>query len=355
MAVLTHTDPHALAGEPPEPDDDAFGLSIIPLDELRSEPRAPWLVKGVIRQQSSVLVYGKTGTYKTFLVLDLFASLVVGRPWLGRELKSQGPVLYVAAEGVETIIERLDAWSAQNGLVVPSDQFHVMTTPAQLHDPVQALHLLAWIERHQPIAVAIDTLSKSMGPGTEENSNSDITVALGVADQIKALGITAVLIHHPGHEHQRRPRGGSALGIGVDTSILVERTGELVGKLTCTKQKRSRDFDPIGFRLAELPVPGTGEDPETTLAVVGPLGSFGTGALEAQVRADRREAKRAAVLAYLSEHEQASESVMAKECEGIGSLSGEYRKRFFDAMERDGLIVCAGRERGSRLWQLATS
>jgi len=70
-----------------------------------------------------------------------------------------------------------------------------MTTPTQLHDPVHALHLLAWIDRHQPIAVAIDTLSKSMGPGTDENNNSDMTAVLTVVDQIKALGVTVVLIH----------------------------------------------------------------------------------------------------------------------------------------------------------------
>ena len=118
-----------------EPADPSFGLPIVTLDDLRTEPRAPWLVKDVIRRQSSVLVHGKTGTYKTFLVLDLFASLVIGRPWLGNEVKQHGPILYIAAEGVETIAERLDAWCQQTGLVVPSDQFQVMITPTQLHDP----------------------------------------------------------------------------------------------------------------------------------------------------------------------------------------------------------------------------
>ena len=123
-----------------EPTDPSFGLPIVTLDELRTEPRAPWLVKDVIRQQSTVLVHGKTSTYKTFLVLDLFASLVIGRPWLGNEIKQQGSILYVAAEGVETIAERLDAWCQQTGESVPSESFQVMTSPTQLHDPVQALN-----------------------------------------------------------------------------------------------------------------------------------------------------------------------------------------------------------------------
>jgi RecA-family ATPase len=338
-----------------EPGDDSFGLSIVPLDELRSEPRAPWLVKDIIREQSSVLLYGKTGTYKTFLALDLFASLVVGRPWLGNEITKQGPILYVAAEGVETIAERLDAWCQQTGESLPSEQFQVMTTPAQLHDPVQALYLLAWIELHQPIAVAIDTLSKSMGPGTDENSNSDMTTMLTVVDQIKALGVTTVLIHHPGHEHQKRARGGSALEIGVDTSILVERTSDLYAKLTCEKQKRGKHFGAISFNLAELEIGGTDGDPETTLAVVGPIAKYTAGAMEAEAKADRRQAKRTAVIVYLTDHGEAPEAVIAKECEGLASMSGSYRKKFFDAMAADGLIVSSGQERQSRLWRLATS
>jgi len=339
----------------PEPDDDSFGLSIVTLDELRTEPRAPWLVQDVIRQQSSVLVHGKTGTYKTFLVLDLFASLVVGRPWLGNELKKQGPVLYVAAEGVETIAERLDAWCKQTGESVPSEQFQVMTTPAQLHDPVQALYLLGWIDIHRPIAVAIDTLSKSMGPGTDENNNSDMTAVLTVVDQIKALGVTVVLIHHPGHEHQQRARGASALQIGVDTSIRVERTTELFGKFTCEKQKRGKHFGTISFKLAELEVGGTDGEVETTLAVVGPIGKYAAGAMEAEVKEDRRQAKRTAVISYLTDYGETPESVIAQECEGLASMSGTFRKRFFDAMAADGLIICSGQERQSRLWRLATS
>jgi hypothetical protein len=335
-----------------EPDDDSFGLSIVTLDELRTEPRAPWLIKEVIRQQSSVLLHGKTGTYKTFLVLDLFASLVVGRACLGNEIKRQGPVLYVAAEGVETIAERLDAWCQQTGESVPSEDFQVMTTPTQLHDPVQALYLLAWIERHQPIAVAIDTLSKSMGPGTDENNNSDMTAVLTVVDQIKALGVTVVLIHHPGHEHQKRARGASALEIGVDTSILVERTSELHAKLTCEKQKRGKHFGAISFNLAELEIGDVDGDPETTLAVVGSIGKYAAGAMEAEAKADRRNAKRTAVVEYLANNREASEAVMAKECDGLDSLSGISRRKFFDAMASDGLIVSSGQERQSRLWRL---
>jgi hypothetical protein len=95
------------------------------------------------------------------------------------------------------------------------------------------------------------------------------------------------------------------------------------------------------------------------LAVVGPIGKYTAGAMEAEAKEaeakeDRRQAKRTAVVAYLTDHGEAPEAVIAKECEGLASMSGSYRKRFFDAMAADGLIVSSGQERQSRLWRLAT-
>ena len=122
----------------------------------------------------------------------------------------------------------------------------------------------------------------------------------------------------------QRARGASALQIGVDTSIRVEKTSELFAKVTCEKQKRGKHFGTISFKLAELEigdVDGDG-DPETTLAVVGPIGKYSAGAVEAEAKEDRRNAKRTAVVEYLAIHEEACEAVIAKECEGLGSLDG---------------------------------
>jgi len=87
---------------------------------------------------------------------------------------------------------------------------------------------------------------------------------------------------------------------------------------------------------------------------VSALGPYAAGAREAEAKQDRRAVKRQAVIEYLRDNEQATEAVVGKACEGLGSLNGEYRKKFFDAMAADGLIVAAGRERQSRLWRLPT-
>jgi len=279
-----------------------FGLPIITLDELRKRPRAPWLFKGKIRQQSSVLFLGVTDAYKTFVAVDLSARIVLGDAWFGDKASISGGVLYVAAESAETIAERVDAWEKQHDMIVPSDQFHVMTSPTRLKDGDHMDQIMRWVNCHKPIAVVIDTLSKSMGPGTDENSNSDLTVVLIAVDRIKASGAAVFLLHHPGHGNQERERGAYALRAGVDTRILVQKTAELYGKLTFLRQKRGKLAEPIRFKLAEHQVHIDEDgDIETSLAVACAVGLLEGAAAEFETRAAKREDKRDAVLAHLTD------------------------------------------------------
>jgi hypothetical protein len=72
--------------------------------------------------------------------------------------------------------------------------------------------------------------------------------------------------------------------------------------------------------LAEQEVPGTGDDMETTLAIVGQFGRYAAGALEARAKRARREAKRMVAVADPTDHGAAPESVIAKGCKGLSSL-----------------------------------
>jgi AAA domain-containing protein len=330
--------------------DDSFGLPIYTLDQLRQLPKAPWLVHKLFRQQSTVIVHGKTEAYKTFLLLDLFASIVVGRQWLGTDVIRQGPVLYVAAEGPETIAERLDAWCIEHDAEIPSDQFLVMTEPARLSEPEHMDKLLHWVEVYRPIAVAIDTFSKSMGGNTDENSNSDITLVLGGADRIKAQGVTVFMVHHPGHGNQERARGASSLTAGVDTSVNIVRGAELHATATWDKQKRGKKPDPIHFVLAEHEFEGDDGDVETTLAVVGAVSIYEAGPAIAGERELVLGIKRSAVLEHLASDGEASEAVLAG-LDGVGITNGTKKKAFFADMCDDGLIELAGTQGRARLWK----
>ena len=58
-----------------------------------------WLVDPIIPDGAFAVLYGPSGCYKTFVVLDLAASVAAGIPWLGRHPVKAGGVLYVIGEG----------------------------------------------------------------------------------------------------------------------------------------------------------------------------------------------------------------------------------------------------------------
>lgn len=64
---------------------------------------------------------------------------------------------------------------------------------------------------------------------------------------------------------------------------------------------------------------------ETTLAIVGPFGRYAASVIEMRAKRDRREAKRMVVVAYLTDHGAAPESVIAKGCKGLSSLRAIQR------------------------------
>ena len=96
----------ALAPLPPKksrfaPEDD---------DDMDREPDGKWLVEGIIPDQTTVLMYGPTGSYKSFVALDLALALATGKETFGKPTEA-GCVFYGALEGAADIKRaRRPAW-----------------------------------------------------------------------------------------------------------------------------------------------------------------------------------------------------------------------------------------------------
>ena len=210
MAMLTHTDPHEAFVERDVSGDVAGELSpaereagLITFAELQQLPEAPWLIDGMIRQRSLTFLYGKPDTFKTFLALDLCGALMTGRAWLEAEVHQSGPVLYLAAEGTETLVERMAAWEIQHQATVPWDGFQVVQHPPELTDSDAIDTLCEGLKSRPYSLVVIDTFGKSLG-WADENNNSEINRALLRAAKLKDLGL-AVVPHPPHRAHRRSP------------------------------------------------------------------------------------------------------------------------------------------------------
>src|SRR5262249_31524456 len=85
-------------------------LPLLSLGELRDQAHAgPWLVKPVMPADSVGMMFGASGTFKSFIAVDAAMHVAHGLPWMGRRTR-QGDVIYLAAEGGTGLWGRICAW-----------------------------------------------------------------------------------------------------------------------------------------------------------------------------------------------------------------------------------------------------
>lgn len=81
--------------------------------DLKKLSPPTWLIKNIIPETGFGIIYGKSGTYKSFLTIDLLAHIANGRAWFGNNTK-QKPVIYIPLEGKSGISKRIEAWKIHN-------------------------------------------------------------------------------------------------------------------------------------------------------------------------------------------------------------------------------------------------
>ncbi len=178
-----------------------------------------------------MLLYGHPGIGKSFLALDMAASVAAGRPWHGHDVV-QGQVLYVAGEGVGDLGLRVRAWEIGHQIDSLSEMAYLTeTVNLFLSDRDQLLAKDVYVLLHDlgvlqlaPSMIVVDTLARTIGGG-DENSAKDMGIVIASADHLRhEFGSTVMLIHHSGKDG-RTERGSTALIGAVDTSVRVTRKG----------------------------------------------------------------------------------------------------------------------------------
>ena len=217
--------------------------------ELLNRPEPIWMVTGRILKNSFVCIYAPPEVGKTTAMVDLGCSIATGSPWLGAGTTT-GPVVYVAAEGADTIQLKVRAWKRSHGY--PLDEpvyFCTVPTAVNLLDAGETTAFIESIRARQlvPTAFMFDTVARSM-PGGDENSAQDMGLVVANADRVRtAFDATVILVHHTTKD-EKHERGSGALRGACDTMLqLVETDDQL--RLLCTKQKDAARFDPIDLRM----------------------------------------------------------------------------------------------------------
>jgi RecA-family ATPase len=151
----------------------------------------PSIVKGLIDPGAFVVIYGPSGSGKSFFTADIAEHIATGSPWRGRKTL-KGLVVYVASEAGASILKRFVGWR-ENRLGDSADPFlplAVLTRGPNLLNTVDIEKLCEQLQALQleaklPLALVIfDTLSRSI-PGGDENSAEDMTMAVNAADYLR--------------------------------------------------------------------------------------------------------------------------------------------------------------------------
>lgn len=228
-------------------------MPLLGMDELRQHSHSiSWLVKYIIPDDSIGMLYGGSGTFKSFIALDAALHIAHGLPWMGRRTK-QGSVLYIAAEGGSGLWARIVAWHRARRLQWSTIEHLFKVIPVAVNLTADAWRVVEAVQSKSlsPALVVIDTLSQTYA-GEENSANEMAAYFREIGNRFRTLWRCAVLlIHHSGHQATERPRGSSAIRANLDFMMGVFRDEkEMLATLTCAKQKDGDAFDDATFAMS---------------------------------------------------------------------------------------------------------
>jgi KaiC/GvpD/RAD55 family RecA-like ATPase len=233
---------------------------VIPADEFASRPIPAWLMYGVLPRQHVGMVYGASGSGKSFIVLDMCMAHARGIQWRGLSTAQCG-VTYVAAEGAGGFVKRVRAYCQHHNVDMSevSKWFGVIDGAPDFMDVEEVKRVRAAIDARVhatgvPVGlIVLDTLSR-VTPDADEQSK-EMGVALDLATRLaKSTGALVLIVHHSGKDATRGARGWSGMKAAMDVELEVARADDhgLVRCLTVSKSKDGEDGEQFFFSLESV-------------------------------------------------------------------------------------------------------
>lgn len=211
-----------------------------------------WHIKGVLPKADLIVLYGASGSGKSFVALDMIGAVARGKQWQGCRVK-KAKVVLIAAEGAGGVGKRIRAYCKHYGLNEADLDIGVIRVPPSVIEEVDVKELCTVLAYVQADIFVIDTLAQ-VTPGANENSSEDMGKAIrNIRLVTQAIGATALVVHHAGKDASKGARGWSGIRAAADAEIEISRndTGHLI---SITKMKDGDDSQQWGFRLNQVQV-----------------------------------------------------------------------------------------------------
>lgn len=209
-------------------------------EALELEPPR-YLVDGLIQEGGIGVTYGKAGSGKSLVTLDLLMCIATGRDWHGVTVNRDGPAsaAYVAAEGTEGLSARLHAWNAEHGSPKHAELFPYLRR-VDLLDEQQVGEFIGHANETMtdPAIVVFDTFAQCFSGN--ENSGKDMTQAVQSMKRVRDhTGAAVLAVHHTPISTNRRERGHGALRAATDS--VIEVTGGNDTEFITVRNDRQRN------------------------------------------------------------------------------------------------------------------
>jgi len=232
-------------------------FEVVPAHAFAEAGPVSWLVQGLLQRDGLGVIFGESGSGKSFLALDLSTAIASGQEWRGLSVEA-GRVVYIAAEGAGGFRKRLQATADAQTIPLEGLPLGVIAdAPNFLTDDDKAI-ADAVSAAGGAVLITIDTLA-AVTPGGNENSGEDMGEVIARCKRLQSeTGAFVMLVHHSGKDASRGARGWSGLRAAVDVEIEVTRNGE--DRLArVSKQKDGEDGGQFPFRLRTVDL-GTDAD-----------------------------------------------------------------------------------------------
>jgi hypothetical protein len=213
------------------------GWRLLSAEEVLTMSPIRWLVEGEIPAGGLTVLYGDSGSGKSFLALDY-----------ALRVAQDANVVYVAGEGLAGYPDRLLAW--RNHHRQPLGGFHLVDEAIPMLDDLAVMDFIAAVALLKPKLIVIDTLARAM-LGGDENSARDMGLFIAACNRIqRETGAAVLVVHHTG-KNRSGERGSSALRGGADSMIELSNDDGLIG-ITCAKSKDNEPFKTRYMRLVTV-------------------------------------------------------------------------------------------------------
>lgn len=201
----------------------------VDLDGVLAQPLIDWIIPHIIPKEGLCVVYGPSGTHKSFYCLHLALNVAMTHP-----------ICYVAAEGQLGYRQRVEAWIQHHAMRPPRGNAQFILGSINLFDRNELENLRDDLASVKPVMIIVDTLAMVSGDA-DENSTRDMNrIVNGCKWLAEQTGAAIVLVHHTSQEG-RVERGSKALRGAAHTMIRLSQMDEYL-TVECTKAKDTSQF-----------------------------------------------------------------------------------------------------------------